>query len=273
MLTVAVVLCLAASLSAGEKRSGLAEKVQDLKLTDDQESKIAKIRKESHPEVQKARKELAAVVKEEVDKIQAVLTPEQQKTLQALKTERKSLRGERLVERLAHLHELELTEAERTRIAAIRKEYHPKVVKAMEGLKDILSDEQKKAREEGLKAGKRRKEVISSLKLTDEQKEKVEGVGKKVHGLVKEELGKIRDVLNESHKAKLEKSAEERAEHVRDWMAHRIAHLKELKLTDEAKSRIAAIRKEYRPKVHEAGNKLRATIRDEVHQIHAILGE
>ena len=47
-------------------------------------------------------------------------------------------------------------------------------------------------------------------------------------------------------------------------MAHRIANLKDLNLTDEQKTKIAEIRKEYRPKVHEAGNKLRASVREEI---------
>ena len=45
----------------------------------------------------------------------------------------------------------------------------------MEGLQGLLTDDQKKAREEALKAGKKRREVLESLKLTDEQKEKVRG--------------------------------------------------------------------------------------------------
>jgi Spy/CpxP family protein refolding chaperone len=180
------------------------------------------------------------------------------------------LRGERLVEQLAHLHELDLTEAERTKIAEIRKEFQPRVAKAMEGLKDILTPEQRKAREEGLKAGKPRREILDSLKLTEAQKEKVEAVGKEVHGIVKEELGKVKDVLTESHKAVLQAAKGEHAEHVRDWLAHRVASLKEM--SDETKSKVAAIREEYRPKVHEAGNKLRAAIRDQVHKIHSALG-
>jgi Spy/CpxP family protein refolding chaperone len=270
-LTVAGLMCLAANLSAEEKSAGLAERLQDLKLSDDQEAKIAKIRQESRPEVQKAAKELAAVVEEELEKVQAVLTPEQKKKVEALKAERKSLRGERLVEQLAHLHELDLTDAERDKIMALRKEYHPKVVKAMEGLKGILTDDQKKAREEGLKAGKKRREIIPSLKLTDEQKAKVEAVGKEVHAVVREELGKIRDVLTESQKATLQAFKGERAEHARDWMAHRIGNLKDL--PDETKSKITAIRKEYRPKVHEAGNKLRGAIREAVHRLHAALND
>ena len=67
------------------------------------------------------------------------------------------------------------------KIAEIRKEYRPKIEKAREGAcKGILTDDQKKAREEALKAGKKRKEVVESLKLTDEQKEKVQTVGKEV---------------------------------------------------------------------------------------------
>jgi Spy/CpxP family protein refolding chaperone len=272
MSMVAAVMCLAPKLFAEERPAGLAERLQDLTLTDDQEAKIAQIRKEGHPEVQKAAKELAAVVNEELEKVQAVLTPEQKEKLQELKAERKRLRGERLVEQLAHLHELDLTEAERTKIAEIRKEFQPKVAKAMEDLKDILTPEQRKAREEGLKAGKPRREILDSLKLTEVQKEKVEAVGKEVHGIVKQELGKVKDLLSEAQIAKVTKLAEERAEHVRDWMAHRVANLKELNLSDEVKSKISSIRKEYMPKVHDAGNKLRAAIRDEVHKIHAALG-
>jgi Spy/CpxP family protein refolding chaperone len=54
------------------------------------------------------------------------------------------------------------------------------------------------------------------------------------------------------------------------WAA-RIANLDELNLTDEQKAKIADIRKEYRPKVHEAGNKLRAAIREEVDMITNVL--
>jgi Spy/CpxP family protein refolding chaperone len=58
---------------------------------------------------------------------------------------------------------------------------------------------------------------------------------------------------------------------VRDWKAHRIANLKELNLTEEQRTQIADIRKEFRPKVHEAGNKLRATVREEAQEILTVL--
>src|SRR5262249_46008956 len=117
----------------------------------------------------------------------------------------------------------------------------------------------------------RRREVIASLNLTDEQKEKVEVVAKEVATLVREQMEKIRDVLTEAQKEKLQEFQAERRERVRDRMAHRIANFKELNLTDEQKTRIADIRKEYRPRVHEAGNKLRAAVREEVEMIVAVL--
>jgi Spy/CpxP family protein refolding chaperone len=64
---------------------------------------------------------------------------------------------------------------------------------------------------------------------------------------------------------------DERKERVRDRWACRVANLAELNLTDEQKTKIAEIRQECRPKVHEAGNKLRAAAREEVAQILVVL--
>jgi Spy/CpxP family protein refolding chaperone len=274
-LVVGMAIC--AALPAAKDKAdqpgagGLAEQIQDLNLTDEQEAKIADIHKEYKAKVQEAAKDLAAVVKEEAEKVRAVLTEEQKTKLAALKEERKEFRAERLAERIAHLEELDLTEAEMAKIAEIRQEYRPKIVKALEGLKGILSDDQRKAREDALKAGKKRREVIASLNLTDEQKEKVQAVGKELQTLVREELEKMRDVLTEGQKEKLLEFKDERREQVRDRMAHRIANLKDLNLTDEQKTQIADIRKEYRPKVQEGGNKLRGTAREEVELIVAVI--
>ena len=73
--------------------------IQDLDLTDEQEAKIADIRKEFRPKVQAARKELGALVKEEVEKISAVLTPEQKQKIEALREEREERREECLAHR------------------------------------------------------------------------------------------------------------------------------------------------------------------------------
>jgi Spy/CpxP family protein refolding chaperone len=271
-VSVYAALPAAADEKADQKAAGvLAERVQDLNLTDEQEAKIADIRKESKPKVQEAAKDLAAVVKDEVEKVRGVLTPEQLKKLEAAREERREFRAERLCERIAHLEELDLTDAEVAKIAEMRKECRPKIEKAMTGLDGLLTDEQRKAREEGLKEGKKRTAILASLKLTDEQKEKVRAVGKEVCALVREELEKMRDVLSDSQKEKLQEFKEERKEQVRDRMAYRVATLKGLDLTDEQKAKLADIRKEYRPKVQEAGNKLRATVREEVEAILAVI--
>jgi Spy/CpxP family protein refolding chaperone len=158
-----------------------------------------------------------------------------------------------------------------SRIEDIQKESRPKIVKALEGLKGILSDEQKRAREEGLKAGKTRREILASLNLTQDQKEKEAAVGKEVATIVKEEVEKIRDVLTEEQQAKLPELKDERRDRVRDRWACRVANLMELSLTPEQKTQIADIRKEYRPKVHEAGNKLRGAAREAVEAIVVVI--
>jgi Spy/CpxP family protein refolding chaperone len=285
MRTFCAVLTLVAAMSAcpklyaddepkGERNrvgEGLAERIQDLNFTDEQETRIADIRKEYRPKIQEEAKGLAAIVKEEVEKVEAVLTPEQKEKVQAMKEERKERRQEGLAERMTHLRDLDLSEAELTQIENIRKEYRPKIVKALEELRGILSDEQKQAREEALKAGKKRREVLASLNLTDEQKEKVHAVGKEVATLVREELDKVRNVLTAEQQAKLSELKAERREHARDRMAARIANLRELNLSSQQRTAIAEIRQEYRPKIHEAGNKLRATAREEVAMILTVI--
>ena len=250
---------------------GLTERLQDLNLTDEQEAKIAEIRKDYAPKVQDATKELAAVVKEEVEKIQGLLTPEQKTKLEAAKEERKERRMECLAAKIAHLGDFDLTEAEISKLQDIRKDNKPKIEAALKQFQGLLSDEQKKAREEALTAGQKRREVLQSLKLTDEQKEKVQTACKEVTGAVRDEMEKMCEVFTAEQKEKLEDLKDERKERIHDRMAHRIANLKDLNLTDEQKTQIADIRKEYRPKVHEAGNKLRTTIREEMQAIVAVI--
>jgi Spy/CpxP family protein refolding chaperone len=271
VLVVAVGIWVPGRLIAEDAPGGPAERIQDLKLTDEQEAKIGDVMKECRPKVQDAVKELVTCARDEVEKVRAVLTPDQKEKLQAMKDERKEMRAERLAERIAHMEELDLTDNEVEKITAIREEYRPKIVKALEGLRGILSEEQKKARHEALQAGKKRSEILAALNLTAEQKEKVEAVGQELRTLVREEMEKIGELLTEGQKAKLQEFSEERREHVRDRMAHRIANLRELNLTDQQKSQLAEIRKEYRPRVQEAGNKLRAAVREEVEMIVAIL--
>jgi len=259
-------------VEGGERvRERLAARMADLHLTDEQEMKIAEIRKDCRSKIKEAGGELAAVVKDETEKVRALLTADQREKLDALKEERRAHRFEGLAERMAHLTDLDLTDAEIAQIGEIREEFRPRIEKLMQDLTGILTDEQRMAREEGLKAGESRREVRESLNLTDDQKMKMENVGKELVTAVRDELDKFKSVLTAEQQEKLATLKEERKERVRDRMACRIANLADLNLTDEQKTKIAEVREEYRPKVQEAGNKLRAIVRDEVAEILAVV--
>jgi Spy/CpxP family protein refolding chaperone len=247
------------------------EHFQDLALTDAQETKIAEIRKEHDPKVQEAAKQLGNIVREEVGKVRDVLTDQQREKLKAWKDARAEHREHCVAHVFACLEHFDLTDTEMAKIGEIRKEYRPKIRKSLEGLHGLLTDDQKKTREAALKAGKKRKEVLEALALTADQKAKLEVIGKEVAGFVREEMEKVRDVLSEEQKQQLADIKEERQERVRDRSAHAIAHFKDLELTADQTGKITDIRKEYRPKVHEAGNKLRAAIREELEGIVNVL--
>lgn len=247
------------------------EKVQDLGLTEAQETKIADIRKEFQPKVQEAAKEFATQIQDEMKKVQEVLTPEQQKQIKELKEERAEHRGECVAHLFARLKEVDLTDAEMAKIGEIRKEYGPKIEKVMKELEGLLTDEQKKAGDEARKSGKKRGEVLAALQLTGEQKEKLGTIAKNVTALVREEAEKVHEVITEEQKQELKDAKQELKEHVRDRMAYRIANFKDLNLTDDQKTKLASIREEYRPKIHESGKKLRALVMDEVKQIVGVI--
>src|SRR5262245_44744512 len=99
VLALAALLTVCGKLHAQAARERLAERLQDLGLTADQETKIADIRKECRPKIQEAAKELAAAVKDEEEKVRAVLTPAQKTKVAALKEERQERRAEGLAER------------------------------------------------------------------------------------------------------------------------------------------------------------------------------
>ncbi len=66
-------------------REVVVERIQELNLSDEQEAKIADIRKDYEPKVKEAAKELATIVKEEEDDIRNVLTPDQKDKLKNFK--------------------------------------------------------------------------------------------------------------------------------------------------------------------------------------------
>jgi Spy/CpxP family protein refolding chaperone len=272
-----VTLLLALSVGAIESAVAFGQErivfisIQDLDVTDEQEAKIAEIRKEYQPKVEEAVKTFSGLVKEQVEKISAVLTEEQKQKIQQIKEERQERREKSLAHIIARLGELDLTDAEMAKIGEIRQEFRPKLENVTKQLEGLLSDAQKTARDEAVKAGKSRREFLSALSLTDDQQGKLRTVAKEASALVKEEMDKIRAVLTASQQATLDELRDERKEHVRDRMAHRIANLKDLNLTDDQKAKLDSIRQEYRPKVHDASNRLRGIIREEVEKIAAVI--
>src|SRR6185436_3864994 len=153
VLTLLVAMLTTVPLAAQEARAILVQRIQELNLTDEQEAKIAEIQKAARPKV-------------EADKAMAVLTPQQKEKLAASKEDRKELRAEGVSERLARLQELDLSDAQIAQFEAVRKDCRPELTKALEGLRGLLTPEQRSARQEALASGKKHREVLASLNLT-----------------------------------------------------------------------------------------------------------
>jgi Spy/CpxP family protein refolding chaperone len=271
-----MMLSLAGGLSATAQQqqpAGLpaGERLRDMNLTEAQEAAIADIREDYQPKVEDAASQLSDVLNEERDAARAVLTPEQQTKLNAMKDQRKAWRYETSAERMAHLRDLDLTDEEMKKLTDIRKEYRPKIAKALEEAKGILTPEQAKMREEGLKAGKPRKEVLESLNLTDDQKAKWEAAGTQVRGLVKEQLSKMRDVLDPEQREKLDAMKDQRRDQFQARAMFAAENIKDLNLTEDQKTQLGTIQKQYGSRVEEAGNKLRAVIREEMREIIGVI--
>jgi Spy/CpxP family protein refolding chaperone len=249
----------------------LVVSVQDIELTDEQEAKIAAIRKEYASKIKDDAKELKTLADEQLEKIRNVFTPEQRAKIQSIIAERREFKEESLAHAIANLKELDLTEAELAKIREIRREYRPKMDEAIRQLENLLTDDQEKAREAALKAGKTRREVLEAINLTSAQRAQIENTATQLKNLVGNEVEKIRGVLTAGQRETLQELRDERADRVRDRLAHQIANLRELNLTDEQKTTLMNIRQEYRPKLQELGNQLRTAIGEEVQKVVAIL--
>jgi hypothetical protein len=71
----------------------------------------------------------------------------------------------------------------------------------MQGLQGLLTYEQKNARVKALNAGMKRSKVIASFNLTDEQKTKVEAVGKEQRTVVRALQASPRRKVGRNHVA------------------------------------------------------------------------
>jgi len=113
--------------------------------------------------------------------------------------------------------------------------------------------------------------AIQDMELTDDQEAKIEAIrkeyrpkneesAKELKNLVTEEVEQIRNVLTPEQRPKIREIMEERREFKEEGLAHKIAALKELDLTDGELEKIAEIRKEYRPRMEEAIKQLEGVL-------------
>ncbi len=110
---------------------------------------------------------------------------------------------------------IELTAAQTEQVAALNKEYGPKLAEINKKYAAIVSPEQRKARQEAAKAAKAagkkgkeaRAEVDAALNLTADQKSQLKEVQAARQALSKEVQGKFVDLLTPEQKEKIKKPA------------------------------------------------------------------
>ncbi len=108
---------------------------------------------------------------------------------------------------------LNLTDDQKAKVKALRKEYGPKFHAAADS---VLTDEQKTARADAIKAAKAEgkkgaeahKAVANAVKLTDDQKCKIKEAMKPLNKEVKD---KLMAILTQEQKYKLKKACEKKA--------------------------------------------------------------
>lgn len=117
--------------------------------------------------------------------------------------------------------EITLTDEQKTKVAEIEKEYGPKMKELREKLDKVMTEEQKKARQEVLKEarekgkdGKKGKElqqaVKDAMKLSEEQQKQYDETDKKLVALRQEILEKVKPLLTDEQKEKLPKRPEQK---------------------------------------------------------------
>ncbi len=119
-----------------------------------------------------------------------------------------------LVERMIRVPDgIELSAEQQQRLAALRKEYAPRLMAALKAQSDVLKPEQKQAaataQKEALAAGKEPAEVArlvqAALNLTDEQRAARQKVATQQAALRAEVFQKLEALLTPEQKAELER--------------------------------------------------------------------
>jgi hypothetical protein len=112
---------------------------------------------------------------------------------------------------------VEWTEEQQQKIKELQKEFAPKVLEASKKMEGMLTAEQKKARDEAVKAakeaGKKPQEIIAAVQeainLTDDQKKQVEQVKEEMQAAQKEFFQKVMGLLTPEQKQALREKQKE----------------------------------------------------------------
>ncbi|WP_417388297.1 hypothetical protein [Gimesia sp.] len=110
---------------------------------------------------------------------------------------------------------IELSDEQKEKVAALKKEYTPKFAALQKKNREILTDEQVKARRTAMKeakdAGKKGKElrdaVNAALNLSDDQEKQMKEVTGEIRKLNAEVTGKLEGILTADQYAKIKKPA------------------------------------------------------------------
>ena len=114
--------------------------------------------------------------------------------------------------------EIELTDDQKAKLATVNKEYAEKFAAAQKAVDAVLTDEQKKARDEARKEGRvnmkkgkdAREAMDAALKITDDQKEKYKKANDALLAVRLEALKKVGESLTAEQKAKVPQLAEKK---------------------------------------------------------------
>jgi Spy/CpxP family protein refolding chaperone len=107
---------------------------------------------------------------------------------------------------------LDLGEDQKEKLGKVRDDFEAKRKDIQEKLADLLTEDQKKTAQEMMESakqsGKKGRELYlsieASLKLTDEQKRKMEPIGKELQNLVRDTMKQVTEVLTPEQKEKLQ---------------------------------------------------------------------
>jgi Spy/CpxP family protein refolding chaperone len=122
--------------------------------------------------------------------------------------------GYSVIDRVERVKDLKLTDDQKAKLADLKKAYAPKLKELSGTLDKVLTADQKKARDEAIKAAREahkrgpevRESIQAAMKLTDAQKAKL-AEGRKAMGTLNKEIGaKVNKILTPEQQDVLKKA-------------------------------------------------------------------